>query len=241
MTESAPQLLAVDAIGLSAINVRQDATDGDDHIATLSTDIAHRGLMHPITVRPAGEGDGAEYEVIAGRRRLRAHQQLGKAEILARVVEVDDAAGFLLSLSENMHRHPMSARAKCAAIKRCFDAAGSVAAVCGKTHLAETTVRRYLQVSALPEAELARLDAPGAERLTLHEAVEMAKGATEAAAAAAADDDSTDPNGPPPAKRPRRRPVKSEPWVYGPDDKPLPIPEALWPEISAVVARHTAN
>lgn len=235
MTEPAPQLLPVDAIALSTINVRQDATDGDDHIATLSTDIAHRGLMHPITVRPAGAG----YEVIAGRRRLRAHQQLGKPEILARVVEVDDAAGFLLSLSENMHRHPMSTRAKCAAIKRCFDAAGSVAAVCGQTHLAETTVRRYLQVSALPEAELARLDAPGAERLTLHEAVEMAKGATEAAAAAA--DAQPDPDGPPPAKRPRRRPVKSEPWVYGPDDKPLPIPEALWPEISAAVARHTAN
>jgi ParB family chromosome partitioning protein len=237
MSSSPPQLLSVDAINLSAINVRQDATDGDDHIATLSTDIAHRGLMHPITVRPAEAG----YEVIAGRRRLRAHQQLGKAEILARVVEVDDDAGFLLSLSENMHRHPMSSRAKCAAIKRCFDAAGSVAAVCGQTHLAETTVRRYLQVSALPEAELARLDAAGAERLTLHEAVEMAKGATEAAEAAAEAQPDPDPDGPPPTKRPRRRPVKSEPWVYGPDDKPLPIPEALWSEISAAVARHTPD
>ena len=50
----------------------------------------------------------AGYELIAGERRWRAHQQLGRPTILARVLEVTDLSSASLSLIENLQREQLN-------------------------------------------------------------------------------------------------------------------------------------
>ena len=66
----------------------------------LANSIAERGVLNPIIVRRVPEG----YKLIAGERRWRASKSLGKTHILAIVKEVNDAAAFAESLTENIQR-----------------------------------------------------------------------------------------------------------------------------------------
>ena len=57
-------------------------------------------LLNPITVRPFDDG----YQIIAGERRWKASQMIGKKEIQAKILEANDIETELLSLKENHHR-----------------------------------------------------------------------------------------------------------------------------------------
>jgi len=73
-------------------------------IKELASSIQSEGLLQPIVVRLTDEG----YELIAGERRWRAHQQLGRSTILARVLEVTDLSSASLSLIENLQREQLN-------------------------------------------------------------------------------------------------------------------------------------
>ncbi|MMZ56500.1 Chromosome-partitioning protein Spo0J [compost metagenome] len=67
-------------------------------IEELAQDIEQNGLINPIVVTP-------DYQLIAGERRLRAHQFLGRSEVTVRVMEIKDFEHQLqLEISENEHR-----------------------------------------------------------------------------------------------------------------------------------------
>jgi len=77
----------------------------DPHaVGELAASIQSEGLLQPIVVRPTANG----YELIAGERRWRAHQHLGKETILARVLEVSDLSSASLSLIENLQREELN-------------------------------------------------------------------------------------------------------------------------------------
>ncbi|MGY4395361.1 ParB family chromosome partitioning protein [Sphingomonas sp. UYAg733] len=103
---------------LSQANVRR--VKAGVSIDTLAADIARRGLLQSLSVRPQRDAEGAEtgkFEVPAGGRRFRALQQLVKAKRITRVQTVpcivrDDAeiSAEEDSLAENTHRealHPL--------------------------------------------------------------------------------------------------------------------------------------
>ena len=71
-----------------------------DAIRELAASIEAEGLLQPVTVRKVGD----TYELVAGQRRLRAHQHLGRSEILVRVLEASDISSASLSLIENLQR-----------------------------------------------------------------------------------------------------------------------------------------
>ena len=73
-------------------------------IKELASSIQSEGLLQPIVVRPSDSG----FELIAGERRWRAHQQLGLPTILARVLEVSDLSSASLSLIENLQREQLN-------------------------------------------------------------------------------------------------------------------------------------
>lgn len=74
-------------------------------VDALATSIVNIGLLNPITVTEYHGG----YRLVAGERRLRAFQQLGLAEIPARVArDVVDARDLLVAeRDENTEREPM--------------------------------------------------------------------------------------------------------------------------------------
>src|SRR5208337_3113153 len=113
---TAPQTIPLDKLTIHDGNVRQ--IKAGVSIETLATDIARRGLLQSLSVRPilndAGEETGA-YGVQAGGRRLRALQLLVKQKKLAKNAPVPciiRTEGFVEadSLAENTERealHPL--------------------------------------------------------------------------------------------------------------------------------------
>jgi ParB family chromosome partitioning protein len=73
-------------------------------ISELAASIDSEGLLQPIVVRPVDNG----YELIAGERRWRAHQHLGRKHILARILDATDLSSASLSLIENLQREELN-------------------------------------------------------------------------------------------------------------------------------------
>lgn len=101
---------------LSQANVRH--IKAGISIEELAEDIARRGLLQSLNVRPVLDADGAEtglYEIPAGGRRYRALERLVKQKRLAKTAPVpcvvrDPATSILAeddSLAENLQRAPL--------------------------------------------------------------------------------------------------------------------------------------
>ena len=100
-------------LALSQANVRR--VKAGVSIEELAEDIAHRGLLHGLSVRPVLDPDGGEtgmFEVPAGGRRFRALELLVKQKRMAKtepvpcVVRTEGLAAED-SLAENVHRVPL--------------------------------------------------------------------------------------------------------------------------------------
>ena len=74
----------------------------------LAQSIAEIGLLHPIVVctksmhNPKGGANIFVFELVAGLHRLRAYEQLGRAKIEARVIQLYDRASRLGQVDENL-------------------------------------------------------------------------------------------------------------------------------------------
>lgn len=77
----------------------------DSELKELADSINEIGLLQPITVRKL---DNLQYELIAGERRLRAHQLLGKSVIEAIIIDANDVEASLLTLAENLKRQDLT-------------------------------------------------------------------------------------------------------------------------------------
>ncbi len=97
--------LPVDKISRSPYQPRE-AFD-DVKITELANSIRESGLLQPIVVRVLDPEKGT-YELIAGERRLLAHQRLGRATIPAIVRDVSDEEARNLVLIENLQREDLT-------------------------------------------------------------------------------------------------------------------------------------
>ncbi|URJ50690.1 ParB N-terminal domain-containing protein [Paenibacillus polymyxa] len=85
-------------IAINKIKVSDRIRKDFGGIEELARDIEQNGLINPIVVTP-------DYQLIAGERRLRAHQFLGRSEVTVRIMEIKDFEHQLqLEISENEHR-----------------------------------------------------------------------------------------------------------------------------------------
>ncbi|WP_280788466.1 ParB N-terminal domain-containing protein [Paenibacillus sp. PastF-3] len=85
-------------IDISKIKVTERIRQEFIGIEELAQDITENGLINPIVVT-------SDYQLIAGERRLRAHQHMGMEKVEVNVMEVRDRAHHLqLEISENEHR-----------------------------------------------------------------------------------------------------------------------------------------
>lgn len=120
-------------------------------IAELADSIALRGLLQPIIVRRAPDGDG--YQLVAGERRWRAAQRAGLHQIPALVRELDDAATYEIALVENIQRQDLNAIEEASAYRRLIDDFGhnqeALAKLVGKSRSHVANLMRLLD---LPES-----------------------------------------------------------------------------------------
>ncbi|MDR1435399.1 MAG: ParB/RepB/Spo0J family partition protein [Puniceicoccales bacterium] len=74
-------------------------------IRELADSIAAEGLLQPIIVHSV---EGERYEIIAGERRFRAMQKLGKETITARIIDANEQDCAIISLVENLQRESLN-------------------------------------------------------------------------------------------------------------------------------------
>ncbi len=124
-------------------------TFNEGELSDLESSLRANGLLQPITVRPAENGEG--FELIAGERRLRAAKGLGWADIPALVRDLDDKALLTLALVENLQRADLDPLEEAEGYQRLiteFDLTQQqVAEVVGKDR---STVANMLRLLSLP-------------------------------------------------------------------------------------------
>jgi ParB family chromosome partitioning protein len=117
------------------------------HIEELANSIKAEGLIQPIVVRQKGK----KFELIAGERRFRAFQHLGRDSIAARIIEASDASSATLALIENLQRenlNPIDEALGYASLLRDFDLTQEAAAErVGKSRAGVANALRLLGLS----------------------------------------------------------------------------------------------
>lgn len=96
--ETKEQEILIDQIDIPEILMRDD---GDEEgVPELAQDIKDNGLINAINLRPKAE----RYELVAGRRRIKAFLYLGRDRIRAIIRELTDEQALMIMASENLAR-----------------------------------------------------------------------------------------------------------------------------------------
>ncbi|MDP4027154.1 ParB/RepB/Spo0J family partition protein [Methylobacterium sp. NEAU 140] len=173
ITLSEPIAIPFDKLVLSQANVRRIA-DGQS-IEDLAEDIAHRGLMQNLHVRPILDEAGAQtgrYEVPAGGRRFRALEHLVKTKRMVGTVKVpcivrpaDSAISAQEdSLAENAHREALHPLDQFRAFKALADAGMPHADIAARFFVSDKIVGQRLRLAGVTPV---LLDAYAAGQMTL--------------------------------------------------------------------------
>jgi ParB/RepB/Spo0J family partition protein len=125
----------------------------------LAADVASRGILEPIIVRPIPEEerDGlARFEVVAGERRYRAALQAGLTYVPAIVrKDMSEEEAREASLVENLLREDLDIEDEARFLKALYEQKGSLRAVGDAIHKSYQYVNRRLKLLENPVALLA--------------------------------------------------------------------------------------
>ncbi len=149
---------------LSQSNVRR--TKAGVSVEELAEDIARRGLLQNLNVRPVVDGEGQEttgmFEVPAGGRRFRALEILVKSKRLAKTAPVPcnvREAGSPItaeedSLAENTQREALHPLDQFRSFKRQVDAGASEEEVAARFFVPGAVVRQRMRLASVSDALL---------------------------------------------------------------------------------------
>ncbi len=136
---------------------------GEDDLAALADSIREQGVLEPVLLRLAGEGN---YEIVAGERRWRAAQQAGLTQIPALIRDVDDGQARAVALVENMQRVDL----------RPLEQAEGLHQLMSEHSLTQQAVSETVGLSRAKVANLLRLRALEPEVKSLLDAEELSEG-----------------------------------------------------------------
>ena len=146
------ELIDLDKIAPAADQPRKSFDQGT--LLELAMSIRERGVLEPIVVRPVP--DGSRYEIVMGERRWRAAQLAGLTQIPAIVRELSDDDASTDALVENFQREDLNPVERARAIQKLLNFLSWEK--CLKTlGVADSTMRRYLDLLDLPDAVLNEL------------------------------------------------------------------------------------
>jgi ParB family chromosome partitioning protein len=164
--------ITLDKLVASDANVRR--IKAGVSVEDLAEDIARRGLLQSLSVRPLADGDGAEtgkYTVTAGGRRLAALKLLVKQKRLAKNAPVPcivktDGVEEEDSLAENTMREALHPLDQFRAFKNLHDQGLSIDDIAARFFVGAQVVRQRLKIAA---ASPKLLDLYVAEELSLEQ------------------------------------------------------------------------
>ena len=149
------QQIHVDRIRRNPLQPRESFDD--EELAALAASIATHGVLQPVIVRAATDGD---YELIAGERRVRAARMAGLAQVPAVIRDSSGGEVLELALVENVQRADLNPIEEASAYRELVDRFGltheAVARQVGKSRVAVSNALRLLDLA--PETRQAIID-----------------------------------------------------------------------------------
>lgn len=145
-----------------------------EKLEELANSIRRHGILQPLSVRRIG----AEYELIAGERRLRAAQLAGLTDVPCILMTMDDRESGMAALLENLQREDLDyieeARGICTLMDQWGMSQEQTAAALGKSQSAVSNKLRLLRhsdpvLNALREGGLSERHARALLRLPTEE------------------------------------------------------------------------
>lgn len=218
---------------LSPINYRTKLGP-PEKFKQLCESVAAKGVLQPITIRPAKAGKG--HEVVFGNRRFAAAQKAGLKTILAVVRDIPDAEVLELQVIENAEREDPSPLEEARAFDRLVkDHGRTVQQIAERINRPATYVAQRLKLLTLAPTVLAALDE---EKITLAVAMLIARVPSAKLQQEALDaiDDGRDYNGMP-MKADEVRKLLEEQYLLRLDQAPFDTTDAkLVPKAGACTA-----
>jgi ParB family chromosome partitioning protein len=119
----------------------------EETLSSLAASVRELGVLQPILVREAGEG---EYELIAGERRWRAAKRAGLSTIPVVVRTADDLSSLEQAVVENLHRQDLNPLEEAAAYQQLIEdfsmTHDQLATRVGKSRVTITNMLRLFQL-----------------------------------------------------------------------------------------------
>ncbi|HLN25236.1 MAG TPA: ParB/RepB/Spo0J family partition protein [Patescibacteria group bacterium] len=144
-----PHLIEVDVDAIDPNPEQPRSSFDETRMRELADSIERHGLKQPILVQ---KGQGGRFTLVAGERRWRAHQMLGKTRILGIITSGDLAE---LALIENLQRQDLNAVEEARGLQKLQQRHGysqrEMAAVIGRS---QPEINRVLGLLALPAVVL---------------------------------------------------------------------------------------
>lgn len=145
------QSIKISLIHKSSVNVRGKSFDGSE-FNDLVASIKEKGVLVPIIVRQISNG---EYEIVAGRRRIRAAKVVGLEKIPAIIKKLTDNEAKEVQIIENLQRldvHPLDeGLAYRQLIEKSFPVKYSVDSIAVKVGKSKDYIRQRLFLTNLNE------------------------------------------------------------------------------------------
>jgi ParB family chromosome partitioning protein len=149
--QSAPNAPKIRELALSDIQPNPDQPRqlfDEASLQELAASIERHGLLQPITVK---KGEGEQYVLVAGERRFRAHQLLGKSKIPALILASGNSDE--LALIENIQREDLGPLEEAQALAKLMERHGYTQEALGKViGKAQATVSNLLNLNTLPDS-----------------------------------------------------------------------------------------
>jgi ParB family chromosome partitioning protein len=114
----------------------------------LAVSIAQYGILQPVVVRRAGDGDS--YELVVGERRWRAAQQAGLTTIPAVIADVEPRDRLAVALVENVQRHDLNPIELALAFRALVEQGATQEEVGARVGIDRASVSNHLRLLELP-------------------------------------------------------------------------------------------
>lgn len=165
---------------VSRLNVRK-VTETDENLNELANNIKNNGLLNPLTVKYNKKND--TYEIIAGQRRFMACKKLLISKIKCTILNdtINEKDQIKISLIENVQREQMKISEKVKAYKKLYKSLyvntkeETMELVAKEVNIGLPTIKKYLEITHLPDIILDKLDASNTEKISLDFATKLAK------------------------------------------------------------------
>ena len=140
-------LLEIPVVSIRANSHQPRSMFDEESLASLTASVREVGILQPILVRAAGEG---EYELIAGERRWRAAKRAGLPTVPAIVKDANDLQSVEQALVENLHREDLNPLEEAGAYQQLIEDFGltheQLSSRVGKSRAAITNTLRLFQL-----------------------------------------------------------------------------------------------